>query len=768
MASCGDCGACMPKLIFSCALFTLLTLTLVSADAKSIEKLEIKYDRDTAYLPYTITEVTSSYHGVNERSLFSPIRVLTPSTPQTPDGYYVRAYNAALNVDNPAIFGLCRYPSLHLDDDNPVYLTVNDYRIYFDRLEGRKAVAGAGYKNDSAWAFRLTPETEEFDRVFLTTGRDSTGDGRWDPTINVLTVEDYDYDGEDEAFIYINSGREYIPRILFCVGMESLHVEWSLAVAASLTRRSFFSCRDSLNPSVIFTAYNPKQGVSDANFQDLYGYLTVVDSGGRILSNKIIASQHGGMALCRAEEVGRYYLTHEIEFADPGEFDGSTSATYHTSMIDGRGRVLRTVDISERTMGLFMGPRQGYDHEVLYVRSGNLGEHVHALDTNLTLLAESEPVHIGAYLGRIRISGFEPDAIVFQDAIYSPSFEKLAVFPFPASSFEIMARDSSGGVSAIALNTTNRYLIGTIDRKSQMELLSIFYVRNKSYVLTALAGLLVLLLVVNYYRRRTKHNLIVIASQKDELEQTHRALREAHEKLIEQEKYRQVKEIAGGFAHEIRNALFPAEGALRKMMIGAPGESEKDGQTRKYASLIRAAVTRAIDLTELISEYVRLDRDYLAETVDLRSVIDEVIAGNRLRIQETGTQVDVGGPVDKAVLANHHQLVIAVNNLVVNSFDSLTNIADPRIFIQVETGARFVVVSVEDNGCGIPDGIAPRIFDAFFSTNPHRGKGLGLSTTKRILEMYGGSVHVSSEKGQGSRFELRLRPAAEGSVPRKD
>jgi len=768
MASRGGSGACMPKIVVLCALFALLILTGITADAKSIEKLEIKYDRDTAYLPYTITEITSADHGANERNLSSPIRVLYRCTPRNPDGYYIRAYNAARNIDNPAIFGLCRYPSLHLDDDNPVYLTVNDYLIYFDRLQGHRAIAGAGYKNDSAWAFRLTPETEEFDRVFLTPGRDSTGDGRWDPTIDVLIVEDYDYDGEDEAFIYVNSGREYVPRILYCVGMESLHVEWSLPVAALLTSKAFFSCRDSLNPSVIFTSYNPKQGVSDSNFEDLYGYLTVVNSRGEIVFNKIIASQHGGTAICRANEPHRYYLAHEIEFAEPRDFDGRTSNTYHTSLINGQGEVLHTIDIPERTIDIFMGPRKDRDHDVLYVRSGNLGENFYALDTNLTLLAKSDPVHMGAFVGRIQISGIEPASIVFQDAIYSPNFEKLAAFPFSVASFEILAQDSLGNASAIALNAINRYLIGTINRKGLVELLSIFYVRNKSYVLAALMGLLVLLLVVNYYRRRTKHNLSIIASQKDELERTHKALREAQEKLIEQEKYRQAKEIAGGFAHEIRNALFPAEGALRKMMVAAPEASAGDEQTRKYTSLVRAAVSRAIDLTELISEFVRLDRDYLAETVSLRSVIDEVIASNSLRVQETGTNIEIKGPVDAAVLANHQQLVIALNNLVVNSFDSLTNAKNPRILIQVETGARFVVVTVEDNGCGIPDEIAPRIFDAFFSTKPHRGKGLGLSTTKRILEMYGGSVHVYSEQGKGSRFELRLRLATQGSVPREE
>ena len=122
---------------------------------------------------------------------------------------------------------------------------------------------------------------------------------------------------------------------------------------------------------------------------------------------------------------------------------------------------------------------------------------------------------------------------------------------------------------------------------------------------------------------------------------------------------------------------------------------------------------------------------------------------------------------DETVSSDHVQPVIALNNPVVNSFDSLTNTENSRILMQVETGARFVQVSVDDNGYGLPDDMAPRAFNAFFSIKPHRGKGLGLSTTRRTIEMGGGSLHVCLEQGKGLCFDIRPRPNIQVLVPQK-
>jgi two-component system phosphate regulon sensor histidine kinase PhoR len=86
-------------------------------------------------------------------------------------------------------------------------------------------------------------------------------------------------------------------------------------------------------------------------------------------------------------------------------------------------------------------------------------------------------------------------------------------------------------------------------------------------------------------------------------------------------------------------------------------------------------------------------------------------------------------------------------------------------------GQKFIEISVEDNGLGIPREDLPRVFERFYRVDKVRsrelgGTGLGLSIVKHIVESHGGSVHVESVPGQGSTFSLRL-PISQPIVPLK-
>ena len=91
-----------------------------------------------------------------------------------------------------------------------------------------------------------------------------------------------------------------------------------------------------------------------------------------------------------------------------------------------------------------------------------------------------------------------------------------------------------------------------------------------------------------------------------------------------------------------------------------------------------------------------------------------------------------------------------------------------------ESGGRQVLHSVddgclalyfEDNGAGIPRNELPMVFEPFFSTKRRReGIRIGLATTRKILEMYGGAIDVRSTEGEGTRFDLMIRLASDKST----
>jgi signal transduction histidine kinase len=232
---------------------------------------------------------------------------------------------------------------------------------------------------------------------------------------------------------------------------------------------------------------------------------------------------------------------------------------------------------------------------------------------------------------------------------------------------------------------------------------------------------------------------------------------------INKEKIAQAKQMAGGFAHEIRNALFPARGSVDRMnqMLSRP--NPELASLRKYPQIADKSVSRALDITALISRYTKLDSERFPERVNVKGVIDEVLANNQLLLNERGVKVSVSGITDSKVESNRAQLYMVINNLLINSLDALEETPKPAITITVESTSMGVKLLFTDNGYGISSDEIDRVFEAFYSTKPDRGTGIGLATAKKIVEMYGGSIRVRSEAGKGTTFEIVLRSPGEST-----
>jgi signal transduction histidine kinase len=105
------------------------------------------------------------------------------------------------------------------------------------------------------------------------------------------------------------------------------------------------------------------------------------------------------------------------------------------------------------------------------------------------------------------------------------------------------------------------------------------------------------------------------------------------------------------------------------------------------------------------------------------------------------------------------QIEDAAHGLLTNAIEAIDG--DGAVVVRLsecdrDNGAgREVIIEVEDNGRGIPEGDLSRIFSPFFSTNPN-GAGLGLPAVRRIARAHGGRVEAASTPGRGSTFTIRL------------
>ena len=264
-----------------------------------------------------------------------------------------------------------------------------------------------------------------------------------------------------------------------------------------------------------------------------------------------------------------------------------------------------------------------------------------------------------------------------------------------------------------------------------------------------------------------------------DLEQTNRALQEDitsrkraeadRDRLAEQlrhaAKMEAIGTLAGGIAHDFNNIL--------TSIICATELGLTDGHrpeiARELFSDILTASTRARDLVGQILAFSRQER-VERHALDLGAAVRETVRFLRSTIP-AGVTLQFHAPQSlPPVLADGTQIHQIVTNLCTNAWHALGNRTDGEIQLRLEAvevtpeqaaiqpelcPARYVHLSVSDNGCGIDATTRSRVFEPFFTTKPAgMGTGLGLSVVHGIMRSYDGAITVESEPGRGSTFNL--------------
>ena len=241
------------------------------------------------------------------------------------------------------------------------------------------------------------------------------------------------------------------------------------------------------------------------------------------------------------------------------------------------------------------------------------------------------------------------------------------------------------------------------------------------------------------------------------MDTTERKRAEAALEIAHQERYDQVKQVAGGVAHEIYNALFPAASTLDKLTKRLrPGNGGQEDRNLKLVRLAETSVERAIEMTELVTQFSRLDSHKDIELVNLTRLFDEIIK-DRVKISELKTTVQMDVDTESSVRMNRVHAYSLFSNIIKNAVDAMEDVENRVLIIKADRNGDFVTVRISDNGSGIPAEVVPKVFDPFFSTKPRKGTGLGLAICKRIVDIYGGRISVDSALDRGATFNILLK-----------
>lgn len=189
---------------------------------------------------------------------------------------------------------------------------------------------------------------------------------------------------------------------------------------------------------------------------------------------------------------------------------------------------------------------------------------------------------------------------------------------------------------------------------------------------------------------------------------------------------------------------------------------------KEYASAISEAARRLSDLISNILKLNKLENQQIfpdATDYDLGEQLCECLLGFEELWEQKELEIDTDLAEGVTVRSDRKMMRLVWNNLFSNAIKFTER--GGRVSLMLTVEGNDAVVSVTDTGCGISQEVGAHIFDKFYqgdTSHASSGNGLGLSLVKRIIDITGSEVSVSSEVGKGSTFTVRMRRVTDGQT----
>ncbi len=282
------------------------------------------------------------------------------------------------------------------------------------------------------------------------------------------------------------------------------------------------------------------------------------------------------------------------------------------------------------------------------------------------------------------------------------------------------------------------------------------------------------------------------ANLDEKVKERTRQLEGAHQKILKLEKNALEQQMAGGFAHEMRNALTGASMVVQTVIQdgktlcehnadllgrafhrveGLITEHEWDDVVRDFQQIeeneerldqalriVETATNRALNVTTLIFEYSKLNTARRGkESVDPAEVLQKTLAQFKpdLDAMQIAVELDIAPIPPQQASPRHFESIFT--HLIGNARDAYREVQDNRskqLHISLREKGPNLEFQVRDNATGIKPADLERLFTPFFSTKPTNGTGLGLNYVRKLAQLYEGDISIESEVGIGATFTV--------------
>lgn len=259
-------------------------------------------------------------------------------------------------------------------------------------------------------------------------------------------------------------------------------------------------------------------------------------------------------------------------------------------------------------------------------------------------------------------------------------------------------------------------------------------------------------------RERLRQKRLALRNNTLELKQTLRDLEETEGQLIQSGKMASLGQLSASVIHEIGNPLNHANQALFLLRRRLKQQPE-DEMINEAVIDIQDSIDRMKDIVRDLREFSHKRSELLISFPVLESIVVAVRMLGK-EISDTGTEVVIKVDSKVRIEGVKNQVSQVFINLVHNAVQAMDKAGTPsprRIVISAIESDATVILSIRDNGPGIPDDVRKQVFEPFFTTKEvGEGTGLGLSICFRIIEAHRGTIQVLSNGQSYTEFRMSL------------
>ncbi len=235
------------------------------------------------------------------------------------------------------------------------------------------------------------------------------------------------------------------------------------------------------------------------------------------------------------------------------------------------------------------------------------------------------------------------------------------------------------------------------------------------------------------------------------LEEANVKLKEHQELIMKLRAEASIGEMVLQLTHSFKNPVIAIAGLAR--VLNKKAQSEED-IIPKYTDAI---LEEALKLEKTLKDFVNFVKTtYLSgkSPLDINKVVELLYQEKRAKGKLQGVHFHLNLASNlPMILGNEYQLYNCIENLVYNSIEAMPE--GGELYLETEAENGFVTLSIRDTGPGISDEVMERLFQPFFTTKTI-GSGLGLYTSKEIIEKMSGNISVSCEREKGCRVTIML------------